>query len=134
MNHEMTRQTKNMAANYDSALETFQARANSEAEVIVATLAGMMSATTYLQNELVTSHARAEEVARSQERMEEVFFIIQFASIAITDSLRTCESSSDKQTRYLHDTTSTAINFKRRKTVQIKSYKLLILRRLQHRH
>lgn len=64
--------SESMTTHYERALVTFQARANSETEVIMTTLVGMMSAANYLQNELATSHARAEEVAKIQERVEEV--------------------------------------------------------------
>lgn len=69
---DVTHRSEDMATIYDTALETFNARASSEAEVIMKTLAGMMSVSNHLQNELATSHTRAEEVAKTQERVEEV--------------------------------------------------------------
>lgn len=81
MNQDLAHRSETMAAGYDTALETFQARANSESEAFMTTLAGMMSATKYLQNELATSHARAEEVARSQERIEEACVHGNFLSV-----------------------------------------------------
>lgn len=72
MMQKMAHSSESLKNNYETALDTFNERANSEAIIILTTLTGMMTASSYLRNELETSQVRVEEIEKTQERVEEV--------------------------------------------------------------
>ena len=72
MMQKMAQSSESLKDNYETALESFNERANNEADVILTTLTGMMTASSYLRDELETSHTRVEEIERTQERVEKV--------------------------------------------------------------
>lgn len=72
MMQDMMHRSEAIANAHDNALENFKGRANSELEAVMSHLAVVVSASTHLQNELASSHARVKELSDAQQRVQEV--------------------------------------------------------------